>query len=635
MEGLKMSKVKNSINAWKNSLLDISKRNRAINYKPFKSSTVAIASPNIDDFLNTIETKTMRFVQVFNLIDVKKLDEEKNLYVTSKGMSFPKKDEYTEDEVSKIVNNYNHKNFKDTNIFTPYFDNILTSKLRHLANQSRLFEEENALNILYLGVGMFEWYESLSSAIKYRSPLLFLPVELNQKTISDDFTLTLRENDLMINDALARLMKETFKVDLEFDFDSNLSLSENYSNYKNHLFSLTEANPGWAFLDELNLSIFKFSTISMVKDIEENLETIEKHALIRQLAGDKVKIKKTVDVSDKDIENKKPDEYYQALDADSSQMVAVEEAILGNSFVLQGPPGTGKSQTITNILTELIARGKKVLFVAEKKAALDVVFNNLKKIGLEDYAISLHNTQLDKKQTISELANSLKDRQGRYKKISEASKTALYNKYNHSKELLNSYGNSLIKPREPLHLNLYQLYSSYFSLSKYPELRFKIDNVEKLDNKFLSNVEITLKRLETIESQVGKNFDKSPWSSLKLLKDNYLILEEIDEYVNKLKTEFNKFLEIATILSESLNIKLRDLSLDKLETISQLIDAFDDIKVKNEKVETAILNGEILLERDIYEYDRLLNYLEKNISNKNSLNNYDFKILDEDISMFL
>ncbi|WP_416374332.1 hypothetical protein [Mycoplasmopsis cynos] len=63
---------------------------------------------------------------------------------------------------------------------------------------------------------------------------------------------------------------------------------------------------------------------------------------------------------------------------------------------MQGPPGTGKSQTITNIITELISRGKKILFVAEK-IALQVVYNNLKKIDLHKYAIPIHDSKVNKK----------------------------------------------------------------------------------------------------------------------------------------------------------------------------------------------------------------------------------------------
>ena len=76
--------------------------------------------------------------------------------------------------------------------------------------------------------------------------------------------------------------------------------------------------------------------------------------------------------------------------ADASQVAAVGEATAGRTFVLEGPPGTGKSQTITNLLARAIADGRRVLFVAEKRAALDVVTRRLDAIGLGPFCLDLH-----------------------------------------------------------------------------------------------------------------------------------------------------------------------------------------------------------------------------------------------------
>ncbi|UKI49146.1 MAG: AAA family ATPase [Clostridium sp.] len=93
-------------------------------------------------------------------------------------------------------------------------------------------------------------------------------------------------------------------------------------------------------------------------------------------------------------------ENLEVLPADYSQMEAIKRAKNGESFVLQGPPGCGKSQTITNIIGELIAQNKSVLFVCEKKAALDVVYKNLAKRGLQDFCLALHDPKVDKKDII-------------------------------------------------------------------------------------------------------------------------------------------------------------------------------------------------------------------------------------------
>ena len=88
-----------------------------------------------------------------------------------------------------------------------------------------------------------------------------------------------------------------------------------------------------------------------------------------------------------DFDSTKPDEWHQVIDSDSSQDEAILLSKFGVSFVMQGPPGTGKSQTITNIISEAMADGKKILFVSEKAAALQVVLKRLTEVHLDDFLV--------------------------------------------------------------------------------------------------------------------------------------------------------------------------------------------------------------------------------------------------------
>ena len=98
-------------------------------------------------------------------------------------------------------------------------------------------------------------------------------------------------------------------------------------------------------------------------------------------------------INDYNHDNTDPKQIYSVVDADSSQQDAILLAKRGASFVLQGPPGTGKSQTITNIIAELLAQGKSVLFVSEKLAALQVVYNRLSAAGIGDFCLRQHRTK--------------------------------------------------------------------------------------------------------------------------------------------------------------------------------------------------------------------------------------------------
>src|SRR5262249_22165787 len=96
------------------------------------------------------------------------------------------------------------------------------------------------------------------------------------------------------------------------------------------------------------------------------------------------------------------------VDADSSQALCIEEARRGRNLVIQGPPGTGKSQTIANIIAAAIREGKSVLFVAEKAAALDVVYGRLKMVGLEPLCLEIYSKKATKAAVIGSLDRSIR-----------------------------------------------------------------------------------------------------------------------------------------------------------------------------------------------------------------------------------
>ncbi|HEY4248473.1 MAG TPA: AAA domain-containing protein [Lacunisphaera sp.] len=96
-------------------------------------------------------------------------------------------------------------------------------------------------------------------------------------------------------------------------------------------------------------------------------------------------------------------EQFPIVDCDPTQTQAVARARTGGSYIIQGPPGTGKSQTITNLIADYVARGHRVLFVCEKRAAIDVVFHRLGRQGLDDLCCLIHDSQTDKRDFIRNL----------------------------------------------------------------------------------------------------------------------------------------------------------------------------------------------------------------------------------------
>jgi predicted ATP-dependent serine protease len=148
----------------------------------------------------------------------------------------------------------------------------------------------------------------------------------------------------------------------------------------------------------------------MFQDIENNRKKFASHPILRVIAGEEDRLPDiSTDIPSTEWieEYQVPKTTFQVLDADESQQVAIEAVKRGTNLVIQGPPGTGKSQTITNIIAESLAQGKKVLFVSEKMAALEVVARRLEEVKLREFCLPMHNRDVNRREIVDELNRAL------------------------------------------------------------------------------------------------------------------------------------------------------------------------------------------------------------------------------------
>jgi len=579
-------KLLTNIESWKKSLLDITSRNQAINFRRRKSSTLQVINPSTDEFLEKmISARGLTFAEIF---DDEEEDEEVEIqldddddFVTVYGIRLPKKEIYSQEELLPAINCFLNKH-KGNFLFSSCNNKTHRKILRNLMKKARIFKEENAINVLYFAVGYLEWYESKDSDISHKAPLLFMSAELSQETFDAPFKVSFPEGDLLLNDSLLRKLNQDFRLDISYDTDQvDLNSLEIYEKYKKFIYSKL-SDKRWKIYDEIDLGIFSFSKINMVKDLEENVQQISDHLLIQQLIGDyqpveldsiydEEEIDKIIDASN----------YYHILDADSSQEIAIQSAISGKSFVLQGPPGTGKSQTITNIITELIARNKKVLFVAEKKAALDIVYNNLKKIGLNDYALPIHNSKLDKKEVLHELANTLEKGQERLEIDGQFSSQQV-SKYNDSKSQLMDYPKILLQKRYPINKSLYQLYGILLKYQKYEEIQFDISNVGKISEQELIELDSIIYSFYDANRNVRFEPKLHAWYGLK---SDYLTISEKEELVELTKNLQSELIQIEHNLTQMDLFKLaNDSYLNNLNNYRNLLKHMLDLRLINPQI---------------------------------------------------
>lgn len=494
----------------KSKLFDINKRNQAINFKAYKTSTVKIIYPLLSDFLKLSSDKRYMFAEVFDRENMNKKHniEQYYEYTTAQGISIIKQDFYESNELEDVIKTHRikHKNQLYTNSYT----DIQNKALYHLNKRHRLFKDENAINILYVAAGFLNWFEAKDQQTIMKSPLFLIPASIYQKAFDAPYHLELDFNNIELNEALIARMKQDFNLNFMFDIDDEdyFLLYQNYKAYLEKQFH----DERWFFDDDIYLGLFSFSKINMVKDLEENIHLIAKHPVIEALITGKDFYDEVKKLSLEEIEKEiYPKNFYQPLDADASQSEAIQLAIKGKSFVLQGPPGTGKSQTITNIISEFIARNKKVLFVAEKKAALDVVYNNLKKIGLEEFALPLHNQAIDKKEIVKQLLSTLDIS----KKKLPFDEDVLNREYTNYQTLLKNYANLLTEKTGALNKNLFELIGLFKAYELHQDLIFDIPNFLSIDEVKLEHLEAEINSFYATYKYFDFNLNDIVWKGFK------------------------------------------------------------------------------------------------------------------------
>ena len=300
----------------------------------------------------------------------------------------------------------------------------LQKRLLSLFYEGQTIEEEQGVSILFLVLGFLEWREADHSEVSRFAPLVLVPVELTRDGARDRFKLRLREEDLNTNVSLKAWLSENFKVELpEIQADEVEDWTP--SAYCAAVSKAVDRCKGWhVHENEILLGFFSFSKFLLWRDLnldkkevsEARLSLLTDSPLLRRLLLREVEDEVLNDVpvlGDNDrIEDRfSPGELVHIRDADSSQAIAIQEAMTGKNLVIQGPPGTGKSQTITNIIAGAVCRGKRVLFIAEKMAALSVVHNRLVETGLGQMCLELHSRKASKTQVLEQLRQAVSSQQ--------------------------------------------------------------------------------------------------------------------------------------------------------------------------------------------------------------------------------
>ena len=394
-------------------LLDLGLRNPLLNYKTPKGRGLQIIKEKSEFIYDILvkQLKTMTFLGI------------------------PERKQTTlHDEVGFLNQPVSEESYRDTRLQTNEEESKLQTRLLNTYYFARTSIEEQGVNILYLALGMLKWYEAGNTEDLRSAPLLLIPVTLERSSAQERFRLKYSGADIGPNLSLQAKMRADFNIaipDLAEADDFNLV------NYFKEISQYIAREKDWSVeADAIELGFFSFGKFLIYNDLDTDkwpeAHKPQNHVNLQALFNDGFKDEHAIVHDDQDLDEETiANELFRVVDADSSQVLAMLAVNEGRNMVIQGPPGTGKSQTITNIIANAVGQGKKVLFVAEKMAALEVVKRRLDSINLGEACLELHSHKANKRELHDEL-----------KRVLELGKPAL-KQLEQEVQLLASYRNEL------------------------------------------------------------------------------------------------------------------------------------------------------------------------------------------------
>ena len=432
---------------WERKLLDLSLRNNLLNTR-ITNNTIQLISASVNELEDALAAGAE-----FQILP-KPTDWDNPLMSVGIYQSLNAANPITE-----LVNS----ELKQKRLYSYLGPEPLRRTLTHLYRSSRLALEENGANTLYLAVGLLKWYETPASTRPRYAPLLLIPVEIIRKTAAKGYIIRSRDEDTALNITLLEMLRQNFGIGIggldplptdESGVDVNLI----FSVFRRAIMS----QKGWDVEEQVIIGNFSFSKFIMWNDIHSNADKLSRNKIVASLISGKAEW--DADDASGDEPQADLDEAYPAgsvalpIGADSSQFRAICAAVDGKSFILHGPPGTGKSQTITNIIANALYNGRKVLFVAEKMAALQVVQRRLEAIGLAPFCLELHSNKTKKSYILEQLKRTTEVARRRHDE-----KYALRaSQINELRRELNGYITAL-HTAYPAGLSLYDCFAGYAS----------------------------------------------------------------------------------------------------------------------------------------------------------------------------
>ncbi|MDF1661319.1 MAG: DUF4011 domain-containing protein [Planctomycetota bacterium] len=560
------------VKTWKDKLLDLSLRNRLLNFRGQSKSVIPLNIPDLALFEDGLADNQVYIIEPKVDLDLKDPRYAELLQL--------KKPEELHEEARV-------QRFKQRRLVSELTRSDLVKRTTHIFRTARSSLQETGANTLYITLGMLEWYESEKAEKIRRAPILLIPVQLTRKRAGLAWRLSISDDETRVNSTLFEKLRKDFGLnfnalrELPTD-DSGVHVQAIFDSIRKAIAKI----PRWELKDDATLSLLSFTKYLMWLDLENKMDALLKNDLVHYLVKPEestvFKDMKFYDAQSLDAQLT-PLSSQLVLGADSSQQAAIMSAANGCHFVLQGPPGTGKSQTIANVIAHFLANNKTVLFVSEKMAALDVVYKRLQKVGLGDFCLELHSNKANKRNVCLSLAKTLDfESPDLSNKVNEIATSI-----SRRRQQLNDYVAAL-HHRYPLGHSLYTALGAISEMGSAPKLDdFKLANFLELteeqykaQKQCLADISEAALDVESIAQHPLKAIQFSDWSPLKT-KD---LLEQLKAVISAAQ-------QLAQRLAET-HAKVPSLAPESRFDYLQIIPKLCEALAQNPRPEYLLLSAE-------------------------------------------
>jgi very-short-patch-repair endonuclease len=576
-----------SLEIMRKRLLDLTLRNKLINYRHTKKQSLRIIDELPNQLAETLLSGSeMTFLAIEEPTKQELIDEgflegdsssSKQLKVVTnakKQSNYPDAREWAKikgfNANYKVPEDYSESlenKHTDKNIQTLLYSHELEAVLKKIFQISNSSIAETGTNILFLSFGFLEWKEGGKDSVL--APLFLLPVNikkgrLNKEKRVYEYTIQFSDESVIPNLSLKEKLRNDFGMELP-----DLNEETKPEDYFKEIVELIESKQEWRVRRYITLSLLNFSKLIMYLDLDPSnwpsAEGLIDHPIVSRFLGggsdsDASSESEHFDFGEEhkiDEIDEIHDKYPLVYDADSSQHSAIIDVINGDNLVIEGPPGTGKSQTITNLIAAALFQQKKVLFVAEKQAALNVVYDKLNEVDLGIFCLNMHSHRSQKRKILDDI-KLRRDKHGTFSGPDELN--SQINGYEYSKEKLSNHAELINKKWKDTGKTIHEVLMAAVLYREYLDVNYTYDEssyIKGLNQKAIErnedHIDIFQKVYQSVIKVENKTIHDHPWygvtnhriqayqgdSILDLLNEWQASLLKLIDLTEKLENKFS------------------------------------------------------------------------------------------------